>query len=261
MSRIPATVQLATPESCLVVHLFRGSSRKSQSQACAPILQSILSDHRYIKAGCGIDDDMVALYDYFDSDFDPKSRLDLGGIGKVGRQNSGLPTLCREILGYRLPKAPRSSKKPSTWSTVPLTPQQIAYCARDAWAGVAIVDRLSQLDPGTFAVQPLLEKLRANEQQPISFTSSQHATRKDAKQELTALLELYLEGETDANDEFVDQRIQELSAIIADTKNKQASSPRDDDQGGDVETSSNDSSTKLPQSLVFPVRHLGIDLR
>jgi hypothetical protein len=55
----PATVQLATPDSCLVVHLVRTSGRRSQ--ACSPILKAVLCDEMFVKAGCAIDDDLLAL--------------------------------------------------------------------------------------------------------------------------------------------------------------------------------------------------------
>ena len=57
----PATVQLATSKSCLVVHLVRPSGRRSQ--ACAPILKAVLCDKCFVKAGCALDDDMLALFD------------------------------------------------------------------------------------------------------------------------------------------------------------------------------------------------------
>lgn len=58
----PATVQLATPKSCLVVHLVRHPSGR-RSQACSPILKAVLCDECFVKAGCALDEDMLALYD------------------------------------------------------------------------------------------------------------------------------------------------------------------------------------------------------
>jgi hypothetical protein len=76
-----AVVQLATPSSCLVVHLVKGGSSSSSSSApgigggagtlnhpthsnaCAKILRSVLEDPTVIKAGCSIDEDLVLLHE------------------------------------------------------------------------------------------------------------------------------------------------------------------------------------------------------
>ncbi|KAL9183805.1 hypothetical protein ACHAXT_004661 [Thalassiosira profunda] len=68
----PATVQLSTPSSCLVVHLSRCGDG---SALHAPeVLRSIINNPRIIKVGVGIDDDALELYrwsqeSYEDADF------------------------------------------------------------------------------------------------------------------------------------------------------------------------------------------------
>jgi ribonuclease D len=166
-----STVQLATPDSCLVVHLVRGCSGR-HSQVCAPVLKAVLCDEQYVKAGCALDDDMMALYEVWGG-LKAKSRLDLGfiGTGSSGQKNnnnkrrSGLKTLSRAVIGVDLPKPKKISM--SDWSSVPLTEKQIIYSARDAWAGAAIVNKLAEYDSDTFGHEALVRSLQHSET-PIS---------------------------------------------------------------------------------------------
>jgi hypothetical protein len=118
----PATVQVATPDSCLVVHLVRGLGR--HSQACAPILKAMMCDEQFIKAGRGLDKDVLELHILWNG-LDAKSRLDLGGIG--GNKNNkkrGLKALSQHIWGVHLTKP--KAQTLSDWSHVPLTEHQIS---------------------------------------------------------------------------------------------------------------------------------------
>jgi len=120
-----ATVQLAIPESCLVIHLARRSGK--YSMACAPILKAVLCDEQFIKAGCALDEDLMSLYDLWGG-LDAKSRLDLGFLGGPKRTNRfGLKTSSKGLLGVDLPKPKEIAV--SDWSAVPLTEPQIVYSA------------------------------------------------------------------------------------------------------------------------------------
>ena len=56
----------------------------------------------------------------------------------LGIKNQGLRGLAALLLGFRMSKAARTSN----WSSVNLTPQQVAYAATDAWAGREIYLKL-----------------------------------------------------------------------------------------------------------------------
>ena len=185
--REASTVQLATTDSCLVVHLADSSGR--HSQACAPILKSVLCDEQFIKAGCALDGDMMALYELWGG-LDAKSRLDLGCLG-TGRKNNdryGLKTLTHAVLGVDLPKPKNIAT--SDWSSVPLTHNQIIYSARDAWAGAAIAQKLVEYDPESFGHEMLIEKLSLSEV-PISKLVVRQRRRDRARSELQKLLAPY----------------------------------------------------------------------
>lgn len=176
----PATVQLATPESCLVIHLLRKTGRPSV--ASVPILEAVLADENIIKAGVGIDHDMMELYQQWGR-LEAKSRLNLGTIGG-GDDIKGLKRLSKAILEVNLPKT--KSLAVSNWSKCPLSAQQLAYSARDAWAGAAIVKELMVRDPHAFAPHRLKELLR--QEQSIAEMNAIAMERKLARSELTTLL-------------------------------------------------------------------------
>ena len=181
----PATVQLATPEASLVVHLARNTGRPSK--ACIPILEAVLRDERIIKAGCGVDQDMLELRRKFRG-LEARSRLELGGIGASDKgETLGLRKLAASILGVDLPKSRRLAT--SNWSQVPLTEAQVAYSARDAWAAAAIVDVLEIHDPATFATDALVDRLRS--QRSVKDLSRRQKKRKQAKNLLSSLLAPY----------------------------------------------------------------------
>jgi ribonuclease D len=228
----PATVQLATPDSCLVVHLVRGSGR--HSQACAPILKAIICDEQFIKAGCALDDDVLELYDLWNG-LDAKSRLDLGGIGGIkNNKRRGLKTLSKHILGVHLPKP--KAQTLSDWSQVPLTEHQVSYSARDAWAGAAIANKLAEYDPETFGHGNLVELLLKQET-PVSQLADRMERHKRAKQDLGALLKPYPKSRYHGRNipNRVQSRAQQLRDVIKNSKS-------------------------FERPLVFEVDHLGIDL-
>jgi hypothetical protein len=183
----PATVQIATPEESLVVHLTRRSGRSSK--ACAPILEAILSDAAIIKAGAGICDDMLDLYEKWGG-LRAQSYWDLGRIAGSAQQ-VGLQRLTRSILGVELHKSRRLAM--SDWSQVPLTDNQLSYSARDAWAAAAICDELSMLKPDEFGSSVMKERLQ--DQQSLKELYRCRQARKDTKAKLTKLLAPYVRKE------------------------------------------------------------------
>ena len=72
------------------------------------------------------------------------------------------------------------------WNQIPLSDKQIAYCARDAWAGAAIVDELKARDPETFSPHNLRSLLEG--QQSIEEMATLAMERKLARTELTSLV-------------------------------------------------------------------------
>ena len=179
----PSTVQLATADSCLVIHLFRKTGRPSI--ASVPILEAVLSDETIIKAGVGIDKDLIELSQAWGV-FEARSRLNLGGIGvkSKGKETTGLKRLSNAILNVELLKSRKLAS--GDWSQVPLSEKQVAYCARDAWAGAAIVEELIVRDPATFSPGSL-KCLLAN-QQSVEAMTALAMERKLARTELTSLM-------------------------------------------------------------------------
>jgi len=106
----PATIQISTPSSSLVIHL---TSRHTPNHhyhstpttcACKP-LQAFLSDPSILKVGAGIDGDMLELYRYNPSLL-ARSRFDIGGIGSTSRyRRVGLQNLVRAAVGVELAKS------------------------------------------------------------------------------------------------------------------------------------------------------------
>lgn len=80
----PATVQLSTTTSCIIIQLALCGDG---SASYAPkILQNVINDPKIIKVGVGIDDDALEIYkwsleeDNTELIYDMKSRLDLGCV-------------------------------------------------------------------------------------------------------------------------------------------------------------------------------------
>ena len=176
-------VQLATPNSALVVHLAHPSNGRS-SRACQPLLEAVLQDESIVKAGCGIDQDLLELRSVWPQ-LEAKSRFDLGGL-RVDFTNStlGLKTLAAVVLGLDLPKSRRITT--SDWSRSPLTTEQVTYAARDAWVGAAIVEELTQRDPQVFETAALVKRLQS--QASLEELHQRQRRRKRAKLLLSALL-------------------------------------------------------------------------
>ena len=106
------------------VYLFRPGDTASQ-----PLLASLLTAERTVKAGIALAYDLKSLAAMFA--FDARNVLDLGGVARRhGYGQTGLRNLAGLFLDARIPKG----AKTSNWATAQLTQQQIAYAATDAWA-------------------------------------------------------------------------------------------------------------------------------
>ena len=88
-SNRPATVQISSPYSALVIHLT--------DKSVIPPLKTFLSDETIVKVGAGIDEDMLELYRW-DSSLQARSRFDIGGVGTDSKcLPVGLQKLVRAI--------------------------------------------------------------------------------------------------------------------------------------------------------------------
>jgi hypothetical protein len=179
-----AVVQIATLDAVLVVHLASLNGRPSS--ACGPPLEAVLRDENIVKAGVGLDQDMLELRQKW-TRFEARSRFDIGGVGASGSQRLGLKQLTGSIIGVDLPKSRRMAM--SNWSQVPMSSAQLAYCARDAWAGAAIVAELAARDPDTFGREALVDLLRP--QRSIDDMYHRQTRRKEAKNLLSSLVAPY----------------------------------------------------------------------
>lgn len=166
------------------MHLTRRNGRPSK--ACAPILEAILGDSSIVKAGTGIDQDMVELWECWRG-LQARSRLDIGGIGSSRGSTTGLQRLTTSILGVNLKKSKKQAV--SDWSQVPLTDAQLSYSARDAWAGAAIVAELAAVSPEIFGTQALVDFLKS--EVPMEDLVSRVQSRKKAKTQLASILKPY----------------------------------------------------------------------
>jgi ribonuclease D len=117
----PALAQIATANAVFLFQL----RHRSAVQAVARVLEA----PQVVKAGVGLADDLKALKKVLE--FHEKATFDLGAAAKRhGVGQSGVRNLTALYLGFRIPKG----TKTSNWARSPLTPQQVAYAATDAWA-------------------------------------------------------------------------------------------------------------------------------
>jgi hypothetical protein len=211
----PATVQLSTVDSCLIVHVSHcgdGSAR------CAPgVLQALLADEMIVKAGVGIDDDAIEIYRWgLDSNTSQppwtlQSRFDLGGTagGTINRR-AGLRKVAEVVAGVDLPKNKRVTM--SNWGCQVLSPVQVAYAARDAWSAAAALHELQSKRPDVFGVEAVLHNFVKHER-AVQEMEQRATTRKAARIELKALKSE--SSELDAPDE---RRKEELWKVMQDMK-------------------------------------------
>lgn len=182
----PATVQLATPSNCLVIHLTR-KYNQNQSPPLS-ILKAVLQDESIIKVGAAIDEDMMELY-RFNPNLQGKSRFDLGGIASNNPKcRIGLKALVQSLLGIELKKSKKLAM--SNWSK-PLTHAQIHYCARDAWAGAAVLRALQKIHPNTFHSNSIYNYV--SQERSVPELIQRAKSRKRARLEMKKIIEQYRE--------------------------------------------------------------------
>jgi hypothetical protein len=171
----PATVQIAVADAALVVQLVDGNG--NPSDASVSIMQAFLADTSIIKAGVGIDQDMLELYREWGGTGEIKSRFDIGGIGGKSGRTVALKTLTQAVINVELQKSKKLAV--SNWGQVPLRDAQIAYCARDAWAAAAVMENLAERDHDTFSTGALLKLME--DEIPIADLDVKARDRKSAK--------------------------------------------------------------------------------
>lgn len=209
----PVLVQLATTKSSLVIPLTL-KNRQCYNKACLPLLMQVLEDEKIVKCGVGIESDIYDLMRFVPGmkDLDAKSRLDLGLLGYPHQNQLGLKALTRIVLQRNLDKPKRITI--SNWSKFPLSGEQIAYSARDAYAGAAIVDELAHRNPTTFATQGLIQLLR--KQPAVGKVLLRKKRRKDARKGLKSFQKAY---ETDASmPARVRHKVAELKNVLKEAK-------------------------------------------
>ena len=137
----PATIQLSTTKSSIIIHL-------SHCHEIPASLTDLMYNNEIVKVGVGIDEDMLDLYRIFGEFLEGRCRFDLAGIGSKDGQMSGLKTLLSDIVGVNLSKPRRITR--SNWSSLPLSEKQLFYGARDAWAAVVVMEKLRTKRPDIF---------------------------------------------------------------------------------------------------------------
>lgn len=200
----PVLVQLATTESSLVIPLL--NKHKKYTSACLPLLEEVLRDEKIVKCGTGIEEDLLDLKRFVPGlkDLDAKSRLDLGLLGKSNQV--GLKTLTRLVLGRSLEKPKRVTI--SNWSKIPLSNEQIAYSARDAWAGAAVVEELGRRDPEKFGVKALRELL--SKQPELKALRKSQRQRRSARRAMRQV-------KKSLGDASVKQEVERLKQVLKGT--------------------------------------------
>lgn len=149
----PATIQMSSPYSSLVIHLT--------DKKVLPPLQAMLSDETILKVGVGIDEDMLELYRW-DATLNARGRFDVAGIGPGSkRTRMGLQKIVRALVGVELPKSKKVAM--SDWSQVPLSSQQLVYASRDAWAGAAVMENLGRDCRDEMHVDLIAKMVKENE--------------------------------------------------------------------------------------------------
>ena len=105
-------------------------------------IRSFLENETITKVGIGLLDDMRSLEEIIPG-FRPGGFFELEKLTKeeLGIQQSGLRNLTSILLGFRVSK----SQQTSNWNKDELSEGQIRYAATDAWACLALYERLQSL--------------------------------------------------------------------------------------------------------------------
>lgn len=134
-----ALIQLATVDTAYLIRINKiGFPRE---------VKRILENPDIVKIGAAVRDDLKGLKK-LSATFKPSSFFDLNEeLKKVGFLNVGVRNLSAMVLGIRISK----SEQVSNWEADHLTEKQELYAATDAWACLAVFQKL--LENGT--LEPL----------------------------------------------------------------------------------------------------------
>lgn len=105
-----------------------------------PRLFKLLANPRLVKAGVAMDYDIRRLQELVP--FEPAGFCNLEAMTeRLGIKKNGLRNLAAIVLGFRLSKG----EQRSNWSRDPLSRQQVAYAATDAWVSREIYLKLAEV--------------------------------------------------------------------------------------------------------------------
>ena len=176
-----------------------------------PLLETLLADENIIKCGCGIDDDLLELRRHVPGmkKLQAKSRFDLGLLG-VSKNRLGLQALTRILLNRQLEKPKHLIV--SDWSNSPLTNDQVAYAARDAWCGAAVLEELQNINPETFGTESLIDLLQS--QPSLEVLANIRQQQKKAKR----LLQMYRKPGTATVPRRIQHKVTQLMQVVKKTR-------------------------------------------
>ncbi len=127
-----ALLQLSTEDDAYLIRL----QGISQFQGVIAIFEN----PEVLKVGVAIRDDLKTLQRTFK--FTPQNFVELQGIAKSkGLKNFGLKGMTEEVLGSTLSKGP----KLTNWEARVLTEPQLKYAATDAWIGLILFRKLTEV--------------------------------------------------------------------------------------------------------------------
>jgi ribonuclease D len=131
-SHLPSLVQIATQGT---VFLFQ-----IQRLDCSSVVAPVLSAHQTIKAGIGLDRDLIELKKIF-----PFEAANIFDLGRVAESNNigqtGVRNLAGMFLGGRITKGAQTSN----WAQPKLSASQLRYAATDAWVCRELYLRFEEL--------------------------------------------------------------------------------------------------------------------
>lgn len=125
-------LQLATENTAYLIRLKHITQFK--------ILQDVFENTEVLKTGVAIRDDIRQLQKIFK--FEAKNFVELQDLAKQKKlKNFGLQGMTEEVLQSKLSK----KAKITNWDAAELTPQQVLYAATDAWVGLELYRKISEL--------------------------------------------------------------------------------------------------------------------
>jgi ribonuclease D len=127
-----ALLQLSTETDAYLIRLHQVTNFE--------IIKNVLESPEILKVGVAIRDDLKFLQKHFL--FQPKNFVELQDLAKEkGLKNFGLKGMAAEVLAGSLSKGP----KMTNWENPVLTDAQLMYAATDAWIGLELYHKISNL--------------------------------------------------------------------------------------------------------------------